>query len=58
VRLQVHVVQDPLDRTGADGIHDAVGDSLVGQIGAGPVGDVQSLGDRFQASQFDDLGAL
>jgi hypothetical protein len=51
-------VQDPLDRTGADGIHDAVGDSLVGQIGAGPVGDVQSLGDRFQASQFDDLGAL
>lgn len=58
VWLQVHVVQDPLDRTGTDGVHDAIGDGLAGQIRAGPVRDVQSLGDRFQASQFDDLGAL
>jgi len=57
VRPQVHVARDPLDRTGADGLHDAIGDGLAGQIGAGPAGDVQSLGDRFQASQFDDLGA-
>ena len=29
-----------------------------GQVLAGPVGDVQPLGDRLQASQFDDLGSL
>ena len=58
VRLQVHVVQDPPDGARADGVHDAVGDGLAGQVLAGPVGDVQPLGDRLQASQFDDLGAL
>ena len=39
-------------------VDDAVGDRLAGQILAGPVGDVQALGDRLQAGQFDDLGAL
>ena len=58
VRLQVHVVQDPPDGAGADGVDDAVGDRLAGQVLAGPVGDVQPLGDRLQAGQLDDLGPL
>jgi len=58
VGLQVHVVQDPPDSARADGIHDAVGDGLASQVLAGPVGDVQPLGDRLQTGQFDDLSPL
>lgn len=58
VRLQVDVVQDPADSPLADGWHNTVGDSLSGQIFAGPVGNVQALGHGLQAGQFDDLGAL
>ena len=58
VRLQVDVVQDPADGPLADGRHDTVGDGLSGQILAGPVSNVQSLGHGLQAGQFDDLGTL
>ena len=40
MRLQVDVVQDPADSPPADGWHNTVGDSLSGQIFAGPVGNV------------------
>jgi hypothetical protein len=33
-------------------------DRWVGQVLARPVGDVQALGDRLQAGQLADLGAL
>ena len=58
MRLQVYVVQNPPDRASADGLDDAVVDRLASQVLAGPVGDVQALGDRFQASQLDYLGSL
>ena len=58
VRLEVHLVEDRADRPVADGRDDAVGDRLAGQVLAGPVGDVQALGDRLQAGQLDDLGPL
>ena len=58
MRLQVDVIEDPPDRSGADRRHDAVGDGLVGQILAGPVGDVQPAGHGLQTRQRDDLGAL
>jgi hypothetical protein len=58
VGLQVHRVEKALDGTRADGLHDAVGSRLTSEIHAGPVGNVQALGNGFQAGQFDDLGAL
>jgi hypothetical protein len=58
VRLQVHVLQDSPDHAGADGIDNAVNDGLTGQIGAGPMGHVQPLGDGFQAGQLDDPRSL
>ena len=58
MRLEVDRVEDPADRAGADRGDDAVGDGLAGQVLTGPVGDVQALGDRLQAGQFDDLGPL
>jgi len=58
VRLQVHVVENAPDGTRADGLHDAVGHCLASEIRAGPVRDVQALGNRLQAGEFDDLGAL
>ena len=56
--LQVHVVQDPPDGARADGLDDAIGDGLSGQVLAGPVRDVQPPGDWLQAGQFDELGSL
>jgi hypothetical protein len=56
--LQVDVVEDPADRPGADGGHDAVGDGLVGQVLTGPMSDVQPSGPGLQARQRHDLGAL
>ncbi len=58
MRLKVDVIENPPDRSGADCRPDPVGDGLVGQILTGPVGDVQPSGQRLQASQRDDLGAL
>src|SRR5262245_15872090 len=58
VGLQIDAVQDAADRGRADRRNDLVGHRLTGQILAGPVGDVQSLGDRFQAGQFHDLSPL
>ena len=51
---------DALDRACpiADGRNDPILDRLAGQILARPVGDMQSLGDRLQAGQLNDLGAL
>jgi len=56
--LQVYIVENPLDRAGTDGVHDAVGDCLTSQVLGRPVGDMQSLGDGLQTGQFDDLGSL
>jgi hypothetical protein len=58
VRLQVCVFEDLPDRAWADSGYNAIGDRLASQILAGPVGDVQPLGDGLQAGQFDDLGTL
>jgi hypothetical protein len=58
VRLQVDAVQDSADGPLADGRDDAVSDSLPCQILAGPMGNMQTLGDGLQAGQFDDLGTL
>ena len=58
MRLEIDLIEDPADGAGADGRDDAVEDGLAGQILTGPVGDVQALGDRLQAGQFDDLGPL
>jgi hypothetical protein len=56
--LQGDVVEDPPDRPGADGRHDAVGDGLIGQVFTGPGSDVQPPGHGLRARQRDDLGAL
>jgi len=56
--LEVHLIEDRLDRPIADGRDDPIFDRLAGQILARPVGDVQALGDWLQASQLNDLGAL
>jgi len=59
VRLQVDVVQYPADGPLADGWHNTIGDGLSGQILAGPVGNVQALGQRApRQARFDDLGTL
>ena len=58
VRLEVHALQDATNQGRADRLNDPVGDSSARQVRAGPVGDVQPLGERFQAGQLDDLGAL
>lgn len=58
VRLQVHRVENPTDGAWADGVHDAVGNRLAGQVLAGPVRKVQPLGNWLQASQLDDLSPL
>ena len=56
--LQVDVIEDPPDRSGADRRDDTVGDRLERQILTGPVGDVQPPSHGFQTGQRDDLGAL
>jgi hypothetical protein len=58
VRLEIHAVQDVSDCPSADGRDDPLLDRLSGQILACPVGDVQPLGDRLQASQSNDLSPL
>ena len=58
VGLQVHVVEDLPDNSRADGLDEAIGDGLSGQVLAGPVGDMQPPGDWLQAGRFDDLGSL
>src|SRR4051794_2668014 len=58
MRLEVHLVEDGLDRPIADGRDDPFLDRLSSQILARPVSDVQALGDRLQTSQLNDLGAL
>ena len=51
-------MEDVSDRPIADGRDDPIFDRLSSQIPAGPVGDVQTLGDRLQASQLNDLSPL
>jgi len=51
-------VQNLSHSSGADCVNDAVDHGLAGQVFARPVRDVQTLGDRFQASQLHDLSAL
>src|SRR5262249_50405532 len=58
MRLQIHVVKDLPHGARADRLDDTVGDGLPGKIGTGPMSDVQSFGNRLQASQLDDLGTL
>ena len=58
MRLEVDLIEDRLDRPIADGRYDSILDRLAGQILARPVGDVQALGNRLQAGQLNDLGAL
>jgi hypothetical protein len=58
VGLEVHSMEDVSDRPSADGRDDPLCDGLSSQILAGPVGDVQPLGDRLQASQLNDLSPL
>ncbi|HEX9111609.1 MAG TPA: hypothetical protein VF845_09040, partial [Terriglobales bacterium] len=49
MRLEVHLIEDRLNRPIADGRDDPIFDRLAGQILARPVGDVQALGDWLQA---------
>jgi hypothetical protein len=56
--LQVNIIEYPPDRSGADRYYDPIGHSLARQIFTGPVGNVQPLGQRLQAGQFDDLSSL
>src|SRR6266481_5588745 len=58
MRLQIHVVQDASHGAGTDGVGQTIDDRLASQILAGPVGDVESFGDRLQAGQLHDLGTL
>ena len=58
MRLEVHLIEDRLDRPIADGRDDPIFDRLAGQILARPVGDVQALGDWLQAGQLNDLCTL
>jgi hypothetical protein len=58
VRLQIHPLQDTTDHAWADGLDDFVRDGLTGQIGAGPMGNVQALGNRLKTGQLDDLRSL
>ena len=51
-------MEDVSDRPSADGRDDPLCDGLSSQIPARPVGDVQALGDRLQASQLNDLSPL
>ena len=50
MRLEVHLIEDRLDRPIADGRDDPIFDRWR-QILARPVGDVQALGDWLQAGQ-------
>jgi hypothetical protein len=56
--LQIDVVQDAANRCWADSRDDLVSHGLTGQVLAGPVGDVQPLGNWLQAGEFDDLCPL
>jgi len=56
--LQVNIIEYSLDRPGTDRYNDPVSHGLARQVFTGPVGDVQSLGQGFQAGQFDNLSAL
>jgi hypothetical protein len=58
VGLQINVVQDAADRGRADCRGDLVSHRLPGQVFARPVRNVQPLGDRLQAGQFNDLCPL
>jgi hypothetical protein len=58
MRLEVDLIEDRLDRPIADGRYDSILDRLAGQVLARPVGNVQALGNRLQAGQLNDLGAL
>jgi hypothetical protein len=58
MRLQIYLLQNPTHHAGADGGEDSISHCLAGQIAAGPVGNVQALGDGFQAGQLDDLSPL
>src|SRR5439155_26333697 len=58
MRLQIDLLQDGADAAWADGLDDPIGHRLACQVGAGPVGDVQSPGNRLQAGQLDDLSPL
>jgi len=51
-------MEDRRDRPVADGEDDRIFDRWVGRIPAHAVGHARALGDRLQAGQVDDLGAL
>ena len=56
--LQIHIVQQPANRCRTDRANDAVLHGLTSQVLAGPMGDVQALGNWFQTGQFHDLRSL
>src|SRR5271157_619244 len=56
--LQIDVLQNAANRCRADRRDDLVIHCLAGQVFAGPVRDVQPLGDRLQTGEFNDLGPL
>lgn len=58
MRVQVDLLQNPTHHAGANGRDNSLGHGLAGQIAAGPVSDVQALGNGLQAGQFDDLCSL
>ena len=58
MRLQIDVVQQSADGRGTDRTNDAVRHGLPSQVLAGPMRNVQPLGNRFQAAQLNDLGSL
>jgi hypothetical protein len=58
MRLQIDIVQDAANRGGAERRDDLVIDRLTSQILAGPVSDMQPLGQRFQAGEFNNLCPL
>ena len=55
IGLQIHIVQQPANRCRTDRANDAVLHGLTSQVLAGPMGDVQALGNWFQTGQFHDL---
>ncbi len=56
--LQIDIVQQPANRCRTDRADDAVLDGLASEVLTGPMGDVQALGNGFQAGQFNDLRSL
>src|ERR1700722_376243 len=56
--LQIDIVQQTANRCRTDRADDAVLHSLASEVLAGPIGDVQALGNGFQTGQFNNLRSL